>query len=67
MPRLSVGGQSSDSLAATGIGGYKARMTDVAYRLLATGIVRDPDSLVRFISATYAYATFYEGHVASLE
>jgi replicative superfamily II helicase len=45
------------------------RMTDIAYRLLAAGIVRDPDSLVRFIAATYAYATFYEGHggIAAIE
>jgi hypothetical protein len=32
MPRLSVGGQSSDSLAATGAGSYKPPMTDVAYQ-----------------------------------
>jgi replicative superfamily II helicase len=38
------------------------RMTDVAYRLLAAGIVRDPNTLVSFFAATYAYATFYESH-----
>ncbi len=32
MPRSWVGGQSSDSLAAPGIGGYNPSMTDVAYQ-----------------------------------
>src|SRR5260370_15472774 len=36
------------------------RMTDIAYRLLAAGIARDQDAFVAFISATYAYPTFYE-------
>jgi len=45
------------------------RMTDIAYRLLAAGIVRDPNSLVQFVAATYAYATFYEDHggIAAIE
>ncbi len=45
------------------------RMADIAYRLLAAGIARDPDALVAFITATYAYPTFYEHHggIAAIE
>jgi len=38
------------------------RMTDIAYRLLAAGIARDPEGLVAFLAATYAYPSFYERH-----
>lgn len=45
------------------------RMTDIAYRLLAAGIARDPNALVDFITATYAYPSFYERHggIAAIE
>jgi helicase len=45
------------------------RMTDLAYRLLAAGVAEDANSLISFITATFAYPTFYEanGGIAAIQ
>jgi ATP-dependent DNA helicase len=40
----------------------KAPLHDVVFRLLAGGVARTEDALVKFLCATFAYQSFYDSH-----